>query len=222
MVAWRAPSLVSDVAANRAHGNTVTSLVVHGSSWNTHLKLPELVCRVGIAQAIANVNQGSATCAEFESYLKATVERHSGSTKVWNLSFNQPIEPDAPHEMSSLGHELHKISRRFGILPIVSVGNTDHCSTMRTCPPADCEAALTVGEGSQQETRQGNTVRHAWAAPDPKDLRSRRFLGSPRFVHWVVARRQEAVLLQPLYPVSPHIHFTICGMQPQTWYAPCF
>lgn len=171
MIAWRAPSLVSDVAANRAHGNTVTSLVVHGSSWNTHLKLPELVCRVGIAQAIANVNQGSATCAEFESYLKATVERHSGSTKVWNLSFNQPIEPDAPHEMSSLGHELHKISRRFGILPIVSVGNTDHCSTMRTCPPADCEAALTVGGRIAAGDTPGEHCPTCLGGPGPEGLK---------------------------------------------------
>jgi len=171
MVAWRAPSLVSDVAANRVHGNTVTSLVVHGSSWNTHLNLPELVCRVGIAQAIANVSQGAASRIEFESYLKATIERHCGDTKVWNLSFNEPTDADAPNEMSSLGHEIHKIARKYGILPIVSVGNSDHCSMNRTCPPADCEAALTIGGRVASGSSPGDHCPVCLGGPGPEGLK---------------------------------------------------
>lgn len=171
MVAWSAPSLVADVVANRVHGNRVTSLIVHGSAWNTHLKLPELVCRVGIAQAIANVNQGSASRAEFESYLRATIERHCGDTKVWNLSFNEPVDAHTRHEMSALGHELHKIARKFGILPIVSVGNTDHCSSLRPCPPSDCEAALTVGGRAVVGDVPGEHCPTCLGGPGPEGLK---------------------------------------------------
>lgn len=145
MVAWRAPSLVSDVVANRSHGNRVASLAVQGSAWNPHLDLPDLTCRIGIAQAIAKELHGSTTRPEFISYLRSVVARHHGDTKVWNLSFNEPVQGDDPLEMSELGHELRKIAREFGILPVVSIGNVDHNNSQRLCPPADCEAALSVG-----------------------------------------------------------------------------
>lgn len=144
MVAWRAPSLVADVAANRKHGNQVTSLVVQGAAWNTHLAIPDLVCRVGIAQSIANEDSTGATSVELESYLRAVIGRHSGDTKVWNMSFSEPVKGDRPLFMSRLGHGLHKIAREFGVLPVVAIGNHAPENSVRLCPPADCEAALTV------------------------------------------------------------------------------
>src|SRR5690606_30310071 len=109
----------------RAHGNRVASLVVHGSDWNPHLDLPKLSCRIGVAQAITKDNVGSATKLDFVSYLKSVIACHHSDTKVWNLSFNQPMRSDDPLEMSELGHELHKVAREFGVLPVISIGNTE-------------------------------------------------------------------------------------------------
>lgn len=170
MVAWRAPSLVSDIAANRKHGNRVGSLVVHGSAWNTHLTMPSLVCRIGVAQAIAKDEAGSATRPEFRSYLQSVIARHHGSTKVWNFSFNEPVNGEDQLEMSELGHEIHKIAREFDILPVISIGNTDQHNTKRLNPPADCEAALTVGGRIQDQSRPGAACDVCLPGPGPEGL----------------------------------------------------
>lgn len=170
MVAWRSPSLVADVVANRTHGNRIASLAVHGNAWNTHLDLPDLTCRIGVAQAIAKEGYGTSTRPEFISYLKSVVARHHGDTKVWNLSFNEPVLGDDPLEMSDLGHELHKISREFGILPVVSIGNVDANNASRLCPPADCEAALSVGGRVADGKAPGDACPICLPGPGPDGL----------------------------------------------------
>jgi hypothetical protein len=170
MVAWRAPSLVSDIAANRKHGNRVGSLVVHGSAWNTHLALPSLVCRIGVAQAIAKDEVGSATRTAFRSYLHSVIARHHGDTKVWNFSFNEPVDGADHLEMSELGHEIHKIAREFDILPVISIGNVDQHNNRRLNPPADCEAALTVGGRTHEESLPGPACDACLPGPGPEGL----------------------------------------------------
>lgn len=170
MVAWRAPSLVSDIAANRKHGNRVGSLVVHGSAWNMHLALPSLVCRIGVAQAIAKDETGSATRTAFRSYLHSVIARHHGDTKVWNFSFNEPVDGADRLEMSELGHEIHKIAREFDILPVISIGNVDQHNSMRMNPPADCEAALTVGGRIHEESVPGIACGACLPGPGPEGL----------------------------------------------------
>lgn len=170
MVAWRAPSLVSDIAANRKHGNRVGSLVVHGSAWNMHLTLPSLVCRIGVAQAIAKDGTGSATRTAFRSYLHAVIARHHGDTKVWNFSFNEPGDGADRLEMSELGHEIHKIAREFDILPVISIGNVDQHNNRRLNPPADCEAALTVGGRIHEESLPGPACGACLPGPGPEGL----------------------------------------------------
>lgn len=170
MVAWRAPSLVADVVANRAHGNQIGSLVVHGGSWNTHLNLPQLTCRVGVAQAIAQNGHGSATRPEFQSYLRSVVARHSGDTKVWNLSFSEPVDGADRLEMSELGHEIHKIAREFNILPVISIGNVDQTNSQRLCPPSDCEAALTVSGRVAAGAQPGDACLVCLPGPGPEGL----------------------------------------------------
>ncbi len=170
MVAWRAPSLVSDIAANRKHGNRVGSLVVHGSAWNTHLELPSLVCRIGVAQAIAKDDAGSTTRTAFRSYLHSVIARHHGDTKVWNFSFNEPVDGADRLEMSELGHEIHKISREFDILPVISIGNVDQHNNRRLNPPADCEAALTVGGRIHEESLPGAACSACLPGPGPEGL----------------------------------------------------
>ncbi len=170
MVAWRAPSLVSDVAANRKHGNRVGSLIVHGSAWNTHLSMPSLVCRIGVAQAIAKNAAGSATRTSFRSYLHSVISRHHGDTKVWNFSFNEPVDGTDRLEMSELGHEIHKIAREFDILPVISIGNIDQNNNRRLNPPADCEAALTVGGRINEESLPGAACSACLPGPGPEGL----------------------------------------------------
>lgn len=171
MVAWRAPSLVADVVANRTHGNRVSSLVIHGGAWNTHLNLPQLICRVGVAQAIARNGHGAATRTEFRSYLYSVVARHSGDTKVWNLSFSEPVDGGDRLEMSELGHEIHKIAREFDILPVICIGNVDQNNNSRLCPPADCEAALTVGGRIADGVNPGDACLDCLPGPGPEGLK---------------------------------------------------
>ncbi|WP_287917387.1 S8 family serine peptidase [Comamonas sp.] len=170
MVAWRAPSLVSDVTANRKHGNRIASLVVHGSAWNNHLSLPPLVCRVGVAQAIAKDETGSAARTAFRSYLHSIVDRHHADTKVWNFSFNEPVDGNDRLEMSELGHEIHKIARNFNILPVISIGNISPNNKKRLNPPADCEAALTVGGRVHDGSFPGEACAICLPGPGPESL----------------------------------------------------
>jgi len=170
MVAWRAPSLVSDVTANSKHGNRVGSLVVHGSAWNTHLALPSLICRIGVVQAIAKDDAGSVTRTSFRSYLQSVISRHYGSTKVWNFSFNEPVDGEDRLEMSELGHEIHKIAREFDILPVISIGNVLNNNNKRLNPPADCEAALTVGGRIHNASDPGPACPVCLPGPGPEGL----------------------------------------------------
>lgn len=142
---WAAPPLIDDFVANRIHGNQITSLVCNGHAWNNNLTLPELNCRFATVQAIAkNGTKKQPTQNQFLTYLKDVAAATNNFAKVWNLSFNE-IAPSAnPKEISFLGHEINKIAREFGILPIISIGNASSSNKSKLCPPADCEGALTV------------------------------------------------------------------------------
>jgi hypothetical protein len=141
--AWRARKFVTDAQADRVHGSAISSLVVQGHAWNTNRVLPDLDCRIGTVQAVPARNT-NARIDELDliDHL-ADVMRTHPDTKVWNISANQPgASPDA---VSLLGHELATLSRHFGVLPVVSVGNVSSAGTTRPEPPADCEAAIVVG-----------------------------------------------------------------------------
>jgi len=139
--AWRAdPPLVPTAAAEVMHGNRVTSLVVQGHEWNNNLQLPPLHCRFGTVQAISKPGHHGADPQSFIAYLDAVIASHP-ETRVWNLSLNQPRDCD-DENVSYLGHALAELSRRHGVLLVNSIGN-DPGNWLQ--PPADCEAALTVG-----------------------------------------------------------------------------
>lgn len=139
--AWRAPAFVRDGDADGVHGNRVASLVVQGHDWNNNLALPALYCQVGTVQAIPRRGAGGALDPQaFIAYLDAVMGAYP-QTKVWNLSLNQPESCD-PEAVSYLGHEIALLARKHGVLPVISVGNQP-CERMQ--PPADCEAAITVG-----------------------------------------------------------------------------
>ena len=139
--AWRAPPFVPDEQADAPHGNRVTSLIVQGHDWNNNLLLPELYCKVGTVQAVPK--QGASALLDpqgFLAYLDLVMGAYP-ETKVWNLSFNQPDSCDL-ETVSYLGHGLSVLARKHRILPIISVGNKPGDLLQ---PPADCEAAITVG-----------------------------------------------------------------------------
>jgi hypothetical protein len=143
---WRAPPLVAGRAADSVHGNRVTSLVVHGHAWNNRLNLPDLSCRVGTVQAVARPNSNAAVNTDMLVQYLRRVARQFPDAHVWNLSFNQVLPESDAELVSFLGHEIHEIAREFGILPVISIGNRIAGNEdIRLCPPADCEAALTVG-----------------------------------------------------------------------------
>jgi hypothetical protein len=143
--AWRAPNLVPNLLANHPHGNQVTSLVVHAHAWNGRLALPELICRVGTVQAVPRSGSTYVTKPEqLIEYLRHSMRAHP-EARVWNMSFNQ-VEPDDDLDVVSyLGHEIAALARENGILPVISIGNRSQNNPPQLCPPADCEAALTVG-----------------------------------------------------------------------------
>lgn len=139
--AWKAPAFVADVDADNVHGNRVTSLVVQGHDWNNNLTLPALYCQVGTVQAVPK--RTSSRLVDEQGlilYLDAVMAAYP-TTKVWNMSFNAAGACD-PEAVSYLGHQLALLARKHNILPVISVGNKPGELLQ---PPADCEAAITVG-----------------------------------------------------------------------------
>src|SRR5690606_26961782 len=52
-----------------------------------------------------------------------------------------------------LGHQISRITRKHGILPVISIGNVSHNSIDSIlCPPADCESALTVSSRDYEDS----------------------------------------------------------------------
>ena len=143
--AWRAPKLVPDRLADHPHGNQVTSLVVHAHAWNNRLALPELICRIATVQAVPRSGANYVSNPEqLIDYLRGAMRAYP-EARVWNMSFNQ-VEPDDDLDVVSyLGHEIAALARENGILPVISIGNRSPTNPSQLCPPADCEAALTVG-----------------------------------------------------------------------------
>lgn len=149
--------LVADGLANFIHGNRVASLVCHAHAWNNNRPLPKLDCNFISAQAICKENAPRhPNSQQLVDYLETIAASTSSYSKVWNLSFNQLIHKVKEPEVSFLGHKISTIARKYGILPVISIGNTGHNSVGRElCPPADCECALTV---SGREFAEADTL----------------------------------------------------------------
>ena len=138
--------LVVDADANLNHGNKVASLVCHAHAWNKSRPLPELDCTFISAQVICKDSVPSTpNHRQLLRYLEDVAKKTSKHARVWNLSFNTVSSLTSPDEVSLLGHRLSKLARKYDILPIISAGNICHNPTSKTlCPPADCEASLTI------------------------------------------------------------------------------
>ena len=163
--------LIGDVDADFVHGNQVASIVCNGYAWNNKLHLPKLDCRIIPAQAIAKgsvIDQPTPT--QFIEYLKGVAERTKGHSRVWNLSFNERDGLDTNSFVSYLGHEISKLARCYNILPIISIGNV--CPKVTTtCPPGDCEAAITVGGRLNNKGLPGNSCGIGVKGPGPAGMK---------------------------------------------------
>ena len=139
--AWRAPPLIRGRLADARHGNRVTSLIVQGHDWNNKLTLPQLYCQVGTVQAVAKDSAGVfVDPQDFIAYLDGVMAANP-DTKVWNFSLN--LSETCPLDsVSALGHDITLLTRKHRVLPVISIGNKPGT---RLQPPADCEAAITVG-----------------------------------------------------------------------------
>ncbi|HFT6763667.1 TPA: S8 family serine peptidase [Klebsiella aerogenes] len=145
--------LVDNLSADLKHGNRVTSIVCQGSAWNNNLALPQLECKFVSVQAISKQGTTSQpTTEQFVNYLRDVAEKTKGVSSVWNLSFNEISPSDSDDEISYLGHEINTIAREFSILPVISIGNVSHENSSKLCPPADCEAALTISGRQSNQT----------------------------------------------------------------------
>ena len=154
--AWVAPPLVSDLIADRKHGNAVSSLVAHSQTLNPGLQLPSFGAKFGTLQAIPR--RGSNAVLLENDLLDALTHmtlRHR-DVRVWNMSFNYE-EADEADFVSSLGHDISTLARANGCLPVISAGNVRNGQSA-LLPPADCEAALTVG--GRETNRKGEVGNH--------------------------------------------------------------
>lgn len=151
--------------ADLKHGNRVTSLVCQGGAWNNKLHLPQLECKFITVQAISKKDiELQPTTEQFINYLRVVAEKTKGLSSVWNLSFNEASPSDNFEEISRLGHEISLLARDFNILPVISIGNANVDNPTTLCPPADCEAALTVS--GRRASHFGEVSSHC-----PKSLR---------------------------------------------------
>lgn len=150
-VEWEHPKkLISDKYAAKKHGTQVASLIVHGHHYNSSLTVPKLYCKIGVGQAILEektqcpgalaLPSENTDPGRLSSYIEDLVQDYR-ETRVWNFSFNMPNQCDS-YTIDSFSHDIADIARRYNILPIVSIGNE---GGLLLHPPADCEAAITVG-----------------------------------------------------------------------------
>ena len=143
-VAWREQPFVDVDELDCEHGNGIARLVVDAHAWNERLALPHLYCRIGIVPVVPQPTyRGPWALDGFLTYLDGVLARHP-DTKVWNLSANSP-HPCAPDRVSDLGYGLSALARKHGVLFVISTGNRDPEVAEIIAPPADSDAAITVG-----------------------------------------------------------------------------
>ncbi|WP_274643386.1 S8 family peptidase [Pseudomonas serbica] len=169
------PPLVQDSHANQSHGNKVASLICHAHAWNNNRPLPELDCTFISAQAICKDSAPRApNHRQLLKYLDQVAQLTSNHAKVWNLSFNQVASKNPKDEVSYLGHEISKLARKYNILPVISAGNNNHNPKRKLiCPPADCEAALTISGRTYDSSSKslGDGCKQSLRGPSPAGMR---------------------------------------------------
>jgi hypothetical protein len=167
--------LVSNNQANLIHGNKVASLVCHAYAWNNQRPLPELDCTYISAQVICKDSvPKTPNHHQLLRYLEDVAQKTAGHAKVWNLSFNTVASLASTEEVSLLGHRISKLARKYKILPVISAGNHNHNpATGILCPPADCEASLSIsGRRFNALTRRpGDKCSHSLKGPAPAGMK---------------------------------------------------
>ncbi|CRM76720.1 S8 family serine peptidase [Pseudomonas sp. 8 R 14] len=167
--------LVDNSNANLIHGNKVASLVCHAYAWNNQRPLPELDCTYISAQVICKDSvPKTPNHHQLLRYLEDVAQKTAGYAKVWNLSFNTVASLTSTEEVSLLGHRLSKLARKYNILPVISAGNRDHNPTTGIlCPPADCEASLSISgrQFNEQTKKPGEKCLNSLKGPAPAGMK---------------------------------------------------
>jgi hypothetical protein len=154
---WEVEPIVSDSEADLNHGNAICSLIAHAHELNQKLRLQPVGARIGTAQAIPRAESNRLMLPDELLDMLAVIAVRHRETRVWNLSFNV-VERDEPADfISDLGHQIALIARGAGVLPVISIGNVTRDNRL-LLPPADCEAALTVG--GRVATKKGSPGAH--------------------------------------------------------------
>lgn len=154
--AWCENPLIPDAIADRFHGNAISSLVANARQLNPGYDLPDFSCRFGTVQAVPRRGANAVILEDDLLDALAHMALRHREVRVWNLSFNYE-QSDESEFVSSLGHELATLARSCGCLPVISIGNASGSNT-GLLPPADCEAALTIG--GRETTRHGKVGNH--------------------------------------------------------------
>jgi len=167
--------LVSNNHANLIHGNKVASLICHAHAWNNQRALPKLDCTYISAQVrCKNSVPRTPNHNQLLRYLEDVAKKTAGHSKVWNLSFNTDASQVSNEEVSLLGHKLSKLARKHNILPVISAGNQNHNpATGILCPPADCEASLSIGgrQFNALTNKPGEKCLHSLKGPAPAGMK---------------------------------------------------
>ncbi|WP_186456000.1 S8 family serine peptidase [Nitrospirillum pindoramense] len=143
IVAWREEPFFPEGQLDVRHGNRVAALIWNPEEWSNGLQLDPLPCRVGIVPAVPRSDIAAQwDIAAFFEYLDRVISRHP-DTKVWNVSANLRRACDE-NRVSEFGHQLSVLSRKYGVLFVVSAGNKEGGQSGRIAPPADAEAGITV------------------------------------------------------------------------------
>ena len=165
--------LIDQSDADLKHGNRVTSIICQASGWNNNLSIPTLECKFISVQAINKIGVvNQPTAEQFVKYLRSVAVKTKEAASVWNLSFNESSPSVNFEEISYLGHEINKIAREFNILPVISIGNIDNSNKSKLCPPADCEAALTIaGRTAKNNGDVDQACPHSLRGPAPAGMK---------------------------------------------------
>ena len=77
-IAWEADKLVSDIDADKRHGNIIIGLIADAVRWSNVLQIPDFPCRVGVAQAVQRRDRyvTPVTAEDLSNYLAKVMEEH--------------------------------------------------------------------------------------------------------------------------------------------------
>ena len=158
------------------HGTFVASRIIYGNSLRDSISEGQLTPDVKVLSVCmkshdAVGNPKAATGDDFVRIIRNTVERWHSQISVYNLSMNLILNNKGyvvtDDHVGPVAAELDSLSRKFGVLFILTTGNypinepvpnkryPDYfkSESCRLCQPSEAMLALTVGSSADRENR---------------------------------------------------------------------